>query len=151
MKILDIIKEEAARGGYTVAQILADDRTLRITKLRQYAMWRARTETKRSWVAIGFAFRRDHTTILHGYRRIAAMAPEERLTLPARPPEVKPLTEFYTGRDCGKGHGGLRYAKTNLCVGCRKLQGRRTRERAKTDMDKRNGRGNANLSCVAAE
>ena len=151
MKIIDIIREDAARGGYTVEQLLAKDNTARVRKLRQYAMWRARNETKRSWTAIGFAFKRDHTTVLHGCRRIEAMKPEERLALPDRPPEAKPPTEFYVGRDCANGHGGLRYAKTNLCVGCRKLYGRRARERAKTDMDTRDGRAVGVSCCVAVE
>lgn len=150
MKIIDIIREEAARGGYTVEELLAKDGTARVSKLRQYAMWRARTETKRSWVAIGFAFRRDHTTILHGYRRIAAMGVEKRLALPDIPSPKLP-TKFYLGKDCINGHGGLRYAKTGMCVGCRRLQRKRTREREKANLDKRDGRGNANLGCVAAE
>lgn len=92
MKIHDVLREEAARGGYTVEQLQVKNFRPRISKLRQYAMWRARKETGRSFKAIGLAFDRDHTTVLHAYQKIEAMGPAERLALPPLPVEpVKPV------------------------------------------------------------
>ena len=163
MKILDIIKEEAARGGYTVEELRSDDRTLRITKLRHYAMWRARNETGRSLSEIGLMFRRDHTTVLSGWKKIEALPPQERATLrPLLPPPivrvVKPsaykprLQLYYPGPDCVRGHGAQRYIATGECVECKRLKGIRRRRYAKSkSLDDRDGRTVEALSCIAAE
>jgi hypothetical protein len=156
MKILDIIKQEAARGGYTVAQILADDRTLRITKLRQYAMWRARAETKRSLAEIGLMFKRDHTTVLYAYQKIEAMRPDTRAALPPLfqlPPRFVSQSygaRRYLGGECPRGHGRLRYVANGGCVECKRLNNWATRH-AKNSLGTRDGRADKTLGCVAVE
>jgi hypothetical protein len=156
MKILDIIKEEAARGGYTVAQILADDRTLRITKLRQYAMWRARAETSRSLAEIGLMFKRDHTTVLYAYQKIEAMRPDARVALPPTfpvPPRFASISygaRRYLGRECSRCHGRERYVANSGCVECKRLNNWTTRH-AKNSLGTRDGRADKALGCVAVE
>jgi hypothetical protein len=163
MKIIDILREEAARGGYTVEELRADDRTLRVTKLRQYAMWRARNETGRSLKEIGRMFRRDHTSVHHGWQKIEAMTPEERLALPPKfaPPPVKvvkPVTYrprprlYYPGADCSYGHGGRRYIATGVCVECKRLRDLRSRQNAKAkSLDAGNGREATGFGCAGVE
>lgn len=165
MKIIDIIKEEAARGGYTVEELRADDRTQRITKLRHYAMWRARNETGRSLKEIALMFKRDHTTVFSGWKKIEALPPHERATLlplpppppvklrVARPATYKPRPQlYYPGPDCIRGHGAQRYIATGACVKCALLRGQRRRQYAKSkNMDARDGRTADTFSCLAVE
>ena len=49
-------------------ELKSERRTLPLAKLRQIAMWVAVKETGASYPTIGHAFKRDHTTIMHGYR-----------------------------------------------------------------------------------
>jgi len=59
----DVTEEDIDRRG----------RRARIACVRQIAYYLCRTYTTRSLSEIGRAFRRDHTTILHGVRRIGAL------------------------------------------------------------------------------
>lgn len=140
-RLLPILREEAARNGYTVEELREDNRTKRITMVRQYAMWRARKETGRSWGEIGLVFKRDHTTVIYAYEKVEAMPPELRgvfpaktlprpVILPTRAARPKALkrsraeVEFYRGRPCLYGHDGVRYVSTGDCVHCRREDSR---------------------------
>jgi chromosomal replication initiation ATPase DnaA len=48
-------------------------RSVRMARIRQIAFYLCRTHTMRSLPAIGRAFDRDHTTVLHGARRVASL------------------------------------------------------------------------------
>jgi hypothetical protein len=48
-------------------------RCVRMARIRQIAFYLCRTHTRRSLPEIGRAFDRDHTTILHGVRRVASL------------------------------------------------------------------------------
>ena len=65
------VLETAARYfGISVASILTDRRTWPLVRQRQIAMFVAWEATGRSYPAVGRAFSRDHTTIIHGTRVI---------------------------------------------------------------------------------
>jgi chromosomal replication initiator protein len=67
--------QEAAADifGVSRAQLLARDRTPRVSFARQVAMYVAREVTDETLPAIGRSFGgRNHTTVLHAHRRIAA-------------------------------------------------------------------------------
>lgn len=135
-KIHTIIREEAARAGYTFDELLKDDRSLRITKVRQYAMWRARKETTRSLKEISTVFKRDHSCIVNAVHKFDAMSPEERLHLPPKPRIKIPRkpAQFIDGKPCPHGHGTRRYVMTRKCVECCKIRDKirsKTRIRAK--------------------
>jgi len=122
-----IIAEEAARGGYSVDEILSQKQTKRLRSVRQYAMWRAHKETKCSLVDLGEAFDRDHSSVLHTIRRVEAMAPDLRGVFSPCPkvrirqkiiPRPRKVAETYQGRPCGYGHSGLRYRVNRRCIEC---------------------------------
>lgn len=136
-RVLPIAKEEAARAGYTLEELIADDRTKRVTLVRQYAMWRAREETGRSWWEIARVFQRDHTTVIHAYRKIEAMPPEMRSVFPTtKLPKVVPpkqpkkardrftFAATFPGNPCRHGHSGRRYVSSGYCVECKSIKGR---------------------------
>lgn len=69
--IRDIVAHVAAAHGIAVTEILSDRRRKPVVRARQEAMYLAATQTHHSLPAIGRAFRRDHTTVLHGIRQHA--------------------------------------------------------------------------------
>jgi chromosomal replication initiator protein len=71
---VDEITEAACeRFGLTPAELLSSSRAARISWPRQVAMYLARELTEESLPALGRQFGgRDHTTVLHAYRRTAA-------------------------------------------------------------------------------
>jgi chromosomal replication initiator protein len=70
--ISEITEAACARFGLTLDELLSPSRTARITWPRQVAMYLARELTDESLPAIGRQFGgRDHTTVLHAYRRTA--------------------------------------------------------------------------------
>lgn len=127
--VLPIIREEAARAGYTFEELLSDNRHAHIVAVRQYAMWRARKETARSWWEIGRYFHRDHTTIMHGYYKVEGLPPECRGVFTERPlvkpKSQKPRYGTYQGKPCRNGHDGLRFIANGGCVHCRRARERR--------------------------
>jgi len=126
--VLPILKEEAERGGYTMEQFRAKDATMRIRRLRQYAMWRARNETGRSWREIARHLDRDHTTAYHAYRVIENLPPDERgLIIEPKKKRVQPRR--YLGRPCKNGHGGVRYYHSDRCVECNAAKHKRNKDR----------------------
>jgi chromosomal replication initiator protein len=78
--------QEAAADlfGVSCAQLLARDRTPRVAFARQVAMYVARELTEETLPAIGRGFGgRNHTTVLHAHRRIAADMVRDQDTLEA--------------------------------------------------------------------
>lgn len=134
--VLPIIREEAARNGYSFEELISDNRHGHITAVRQYAMWRARKETERSYCEIGRFFQRDHTTIMHGVYKVENIAPEYRGVFTNRPPPPKPPANRYKGHGtyqggpCRNGHDGLRYISNGSCVNCKRARDRLRRYRA---------------------
>ena len=70
IKIMDIIKEEAKRNRVSVDTLLSDTVTVRVVKIRHYAIWRARTETGSSFLKLAKYFNRDHTSVIYAYRKL---------------------------------------------------------------------------------
>lgn len=63
----------------TLAQLLSERRHRNIVRPRQIAMYLAKTLTPRSLPEIGRRFGgRDHTTVLHAIRKVAALMDEDR-------------------------------------------------------------------------
>jgi chromosomal replication initiator protein len=78
--------QEAAADlfGVSQAQLLARDRTPRVSFARQVAMYVARELTDETLPAIGRSFGgRNHTTVLHAHRRIAADMARDQDTVEA--------------------------------------------------------------------
>lgn len=73
----EVARIKAAVGNYygvDVIDITSNRRTAEVVKPRQVAMYLAKTLTTRSLSEIGRFFgRRDHTTILHGVRKITGL------------------------------------------------------------------------------
>ncbi len=125
--VLPIFKEEAVRNGLTLEQLLTKTkRTHFYVRIRQYAMWRARNETGRSYPEIARVVGMDHTTVIHGCAVIESLPPEQRgvVKRPRVRRSQKP-TETYVGKPCLHGHGGLRYVANGVCVECNGIRRRR--------------------------
>lgn len=72
-KITDIIRIVAKYYGTSVTDIRSSRRTFRLTRPRHVAMYLCRHKTLRSLPEIGRHLGgRDHTTVLHGVRKIEA-------------------------------------------------------------------------------
>lgn len=72
--IKDVQRIVAKRYGFTRTDLLSERRTVPLAKARQIAMFVAKSVTTKSLPEIGRHFGgRDHTTILHGIRKIAGM------------------------------------------------------------------------------
>lgn len=120
--ITQIIHEVAASAGYTADELLSDSRRNHISYVRQYAVWRARRETGRSWCELARIFKRDHTTLIYSYRKIEALPDEVRGVFGPRPvikmrKPFKPAQTFQ-GRPCIHGHSGVRFTSSGKCVAC---------------------------------
>lgn len=75
-----IISEEAARFGYTVADIMSGRREYALAFARHKSMWRSKCETTWSLPRIGRMFGgKDHTSVLHAIRRIEALQRQGQL------------------------------------------------------------------------
>lgn len=70
-KVRDVILHVAKIEGALFAEIVSQRRTKRIAEARQIAMWVSVTICGRTLPEIGRVIGRDHTTILHGARKIA--------------------------------------------------------------------------------
>ena len=74
LDIATIKSEVAERYGVTVDEIEGTKRAKRISQARHIAIYLARELTDSSFPAIGRAFgRRDHTTVMHAYRKVTDM------------------------------------------------------------------------------
>lgn len=66
-----LIRETAEETGFTVAEIMGEERRAPLARARQLAMWRVSKNTQLSMPRIGNLFGgKDHTTVLHAIRRI---------------------------------------------------------------------------------
>ncbi len=73
LSVDEITQAACERFGLTPAELLSSSRAARVSWPRQVAMYLARELTEESLPAIGRQFGgRDHTTVLHAYRRTAA-------------------------------------------------------------------------------
>jgi hypothetical protein len=110
-----ILKAVCLNFGVTRNDVISARRDLRAVRPRQVMMYLAKSLTRRSLPEIGrYAGMRDHTTVLHGVRRITALrlvdtqlnesivALERELCPPAEVPDANQLTLPFVG---GKGSG----------------------------------------------
>lgn len=72
-----VIETAAAAFGVTPAELVGTGRRWPLSKYRQVAM-RAARMGGHSYPVIGAAFGRDHTTVMHGCRRVEADPDLER-------------------------------------------------------------------------
>ena len=79
-----IVRAVAAERGFTVETILGRGRSHPIVAVR-WEVWRRLHDAGWSSVAIGRAFDRDHTTILHALTRVS--------TPRATPPPAEPIPQ----------------------------------------------------------
>lgn len=63
-----ILREVAAKHGFTVPEMLSARQDRKLAAARQEAMWRMSKETTMSLPAIGRRLGRDHSTVLYGIR-----------------------------------------------------------------------------------
>jgi chromosomal replication initiator protein len=81
---VDIQAAVAQHAGLNAEQLRGPQRSSHIVRARQIAMYLCRELTSSSLPAIARTFSRDHTTVLHAHRRIAAAIatePETRATV----------------------------------------------------------------------
>ena len=91
LKVSDIIRQESERTGVSIEDIISNKRTAELCHLRHYCMWRAKIETGLSYPQIGRCFgNKDHTSVLHGVKKIEAMPLEQRRW---DPPKTDNLSE----------------------------------------------------------
>lgn len=84
MRLSHIIGLVARINGYTVAELLSTDRHQPLASYRQVAMYLCREFTDASYPTIGQAFGRDHSTVIHAHRKIAAMMARRPAVGPSR-------------------------------------------------------------------
>jgi hypothetical protein len=78
-EITSIATLVAQQANLSLAQILGRNLSPHVAEVRQIAMYVARKVTGQSLVAIGRAFRRDHTTVGHALEQVEArMDPDLR-------------------------------------------------------------------------
>lgn len=77
LMLAEIIRAVAHASGLTRAEVMGRCRHKSVVSARQAGMWIAQRGTRRSLPEIGRAFGgRDHTTVLHGVRKVAARLAE---------------------------------------------------------------------------
>jgi hypothetical protein len=69
---LRVVERVAGERGISLAELRSTSRSPRLVRARWAAMTAARSETDASLPQIGRILNRDHTTVLHGLRRMAA-------------------------------------------------------------------------------
>ena len=65
----DIIREELRRYKINLEVLHSDTKTARLVKIRHYIMWRTRKESGMSFPELGKLFNRDHTSVIHAYKK----------------------------------------------------------------------------------
>ncbi len=76
-RIKPVVRAVAKYYGVSLGDIVSSRRARGLIRPRQVAMYLARELTGHSLPAIGRVLDRDHTTVLHGCRRIAALRRED--------------------------------------------------------------------------
>lgn len=66
----DVMKTIAERYDVTIEELASEGRSCRITGARAAGYWLARRVTGQSFPAIGRGFRKDHTSVLRGVKRM---------------------------------------------------------------------------------
>ena len=74
-----IMTNTANYFNLTVADLTGSNRTASVALARQVAMYLCRDQTELSLPKIGALFGRDHTTVMHAYRKIALMMIKDRV------------------------------------------------------------------------
>lgn len=75
----EIVRLTAEFYGITFEQITGSSRTATIAMARQVAMYLCREMTETSFPKIGHIFNRDHTTVIHGEKRVRKLISSDRL------------------------------------------------------------------------
>jgi chromosomal replication initiator protein len=70
-----ILEETAAYFGLEPSDLVSKSRSRPLTTARHIAMYLLREQTGLSLIKIGERFERDHTTVLHGIKKIEALMP----------------------------------------------------------------------------
>lgn len=91
-RIRPVISAVAKYYGVSLRDIVARRRTREYLRPRHVAMYLAKRLTKHSLPALGRVFERDHTTVLHGCRRIAKLRRQD----PELDAEINALLEWLT-------------------------------------------------------
>jgi len=81
----DIIREEVKRYRINLEVLQSDTKTATLVKIRHYIMWRARKESGMSFPELGKLFNRDHSSVLHAYKKTERLYREGGI-LQIRPP-----------------------------------------------------------------
>lgn len=79
--IADCIAAASKATGIPVKDLVGDRLGRKIARPRQIAMWVAAEATCASLPVIGRCFNRDHTTIIHGMRRIESLRATDQAVL----------------------------------------------------------------------
>ena len=75
---VEIIKRVVAKyGGVTPSDLLRYERSRRLVRPRQIAIFLTRELAGMSWPAIGAEFLRDHTTCVYAFAKIAKLMRED--------------------------------------------------------------------------
>jgi len=77
VNLSDIVLAATKVSGLKREDLVGPKRISRIARVRQAAMYVARQMTGLSFPEIGRRFNRDHTTVLHGYRRVLKLLPSD--------------------------------------------------------------------------
>ena len=70
-KLREIQRAAAQQCCVTMDRLLSPDRTRPVADCRAIAMYLSRRLTSRSFTAIGYYFRRDHSTVIHAVRVVS--------------------------------------------------------------------------------
>lgn len=78
MKIHDVIRVCCKYFGLTRSQITSARRTAQVVYARQIAMYLCKYHTTKSYPEIGRRLGgRDHTTVIHGHRKVESLLPKD--------------------------------------------------------------------------
>ncbi len=77
LTVLDVQSAVAWRFDMTVEKLLSKWRHRQVAHPRMVAMYLAREHTEHSYPILGRLFRRDHTTVLHGVRKVRKLRAED--------------------------------------------------------------------------
>jgi chromosomal replication initiator protein len=92
-----ILEEAAAYFGLSLDELVSKSRSRPLTTARHVAMYLLREQTGLSLIKIGEHFHRDHTTVLHGIKKIEGLMPARGSTYR----QVQELTKKIRARSRG--------------------------------------------------